>query len=186
MRRVLFGVMVVMIASSMVGAGELAKVTMPDQVTVSGKTLHLNGMGLRKKMMFKIYVAGLYLEQTSHDAAAIVNAAETKQVVMHFTTNKATKKRMDEAWVEGFEANSPETYAAVADRVKTFIGYFGDMKDGDVIELTMSPGEGTTVALNGEQKGVIEGDDFAKALLLVWLGDKPPTEDLKKGMLGSS
>jgi len=37
--------------------------------------------------------------------------------------------------------------------------------------------------LNGELKGTIEGDDFATALLCVWLGAKPPTEDLKKGML---
>lgn len=34
--------------------------------------------------------------------------------------------------------------------------------------------------LNGELKGTIEGDDFAAALLRVWLGIKPPTEDLKK------
>jgi hypothetical protein len=30
----------------------------------------------------------------------------------------------------------------------------------------------------------IEGKDFSDALFLVWLGAKPPTEDLKKGLLG--
>lgn len=39
--------------------------------------------------------------------------------------------------------------------------------------------------LNGELKGTIEGDDFVTALLRVWLGAKPPTEDLKNGMLGA-
>ncbi|MCK5377655.1 MAG: chalcone isomerase family protein [Acidobacteria bacterium] len=39
--------------------------------------------------------------------------------------------------------------------------------------------------LNGELKGTIEGDDFAAALLRVWLGAKPPTEDFKEGMLGA-
>ena len=43
-------------------AAELAGVTMPDTDTVEGKTLKLNGLGLRKKMVFKVYVAGLYLE----------------------------------------------------------------------------------------------------------------------------
>jgi len=39
--------------------------------------------------------------------------------------------------------------------------------------------------LDRELKGTIEGDDFATALLRVWLGAKPPTEDLKEGMLGA-
>jgi len=68
--------------------------------------------------------------------------------------------------------------------VKAFAGLFDDMKDGDVIEMTIIPGGGTSVLLNGEDKGVIEGDDFGASLLKVWLGDHPPTEDLKTGMLG--
>ena len=58
------------------------------------------------------------------------------------------------------------------------------MRVGDVIELTVVPGEGTVAVYNGEEKGVIEGDDFGVALLRVWLGNHPPTEDLKAGMLG--
>jgi len=185
MRRVIFLFLTLALVAPTVRAGELAAVTMPDEVTVSGTTLHLNGMGLRKKMMFKIYVAGLYLEERTHDGAAAVGAAGKKRVVMHFTTNKAKKSKMDAAWVEGFEANSPGEYSALADRVKTFKDFFGDMKVGDEIECTMVPGQGTTVKLNGELKGTIERDDFAAALLRVWLGVKPPTDDLKNGMLGA-
>jgi len=165
-------------------AGELAGVNLPDQVTVGEKTLVLNGMGVRKKMVIKVYVAGLYLEERSGDPAAIVGSDSTKRVVMHFTTGMATKAKMDEAWREGFEANSPDSAPALADRIATFIGYFGDMKDGDEIVLTVLPGAGTTVALNGQEKGTISGDDFGKALLRVWLGDHPPSEDLKAGLLG--
>ncbi|MFV2071158.1 MAG: chalcone isomerase family protein [Thermoanaerobaculales bacterium] len=185
MHRIVIGVLVMMLALPFAGAGSLAGVTMADRVTVSGATLHLNGMGLRKKMMFKIYVAGLYLEETTHDAAAAVSAAGTKQVVMHFLTNKATKKKMDSAWVEGFRANSSGEFKALEDRVSTFVDYFGDMKVGDVIELTIVPGEGTIIGLNGEVLGTIGGEDFAAALLRVWLGAEPPTEDLKRGMLGA-
>ena len=169
---------------AVVGAGELAGVTLPDQVTVAGKTLELNGMGVRKKMVIKVYVAGLYLEQAAAEEAAIVGSSSTKRVVMHFLTNMATKGKMDEAWLEGFKANSPDSYPALAERVATFIGFFGDMKDGDEIVLTVSPGTGTTAALNGEDKGMIAGDDFGDALLKVWLGDHPPSADLKAGLLG--
>jgi len=184
MRRWMVFALLLLLGVSSVGAGELAGVTLPDQVTVGGKTLALNGMGVRKKMMIKVYVAGLYLEQRSADPAAIVGSESTTRIVMHFTTNMATKGKMDEAWREGFEANSADSYAALADRVSTFIAYFGDMKDGDEIVLTMSPGAGTTAALNGEEKGTITGDDFGDALLKVWLGDHPPSEDLKAGLLG--
>ena len=92
---------------------------------------------------------------------------------------------MDAAWVEGFEANSPESFATLEPRVDRFKGCFGDMKDGDVIVMTIVPGEGTHVTLNGAAEGTIEGDDFATALLRVWLGDSPPTAELKAGLLGT-
>jgi hypothetical protein len=39
--------------------------------------------------------------------------------------------------------------------------------------------------VNGQPRGKpIPGDDFYRALLRIWLGDKPVDGDLKKGMLG--
>jgi len=185
MRRVAAILVVCVLSVPAVWAGELAEVTMDDELTVGDATLVLNGMGLRKKMWVKVYVAGLYLESKAAGASEAVAAAGTKRVVMHFLTNKATKKKMDAAWFEGFQANSPSGYAALEDRVKTYAEYFGDLKVGDVIQLTMVPGSGTTVEFNGAEKGIIDGDDFATALLMVWMGDHPPTDDLKAGMLGS-
>lgn len=184
MRRVVVMFLVTLLVVPFCLAGELVGVKMPDEVTVSGKTVKLNGMGVRKKLWVKVYVGGLYLETKSSNAAAIVDSDQAKRVVMHFLTDRATKEKMDDAWKEGFEANSPKQYGALKKRVETFIGFFGDMKDGDRIEINMVPGEPTVVLLNGKEKGTIEGDDFAKGLLRVWLGDSPPTEDLKEGMLG--
>jgi hypothetical protein len=141
-------------------------------------------MGLRKKLWVKVYVAGLYLETTTPDAAEAVGSDGSKRVVMHFLTDKATEKKMDSAWIEGFEANSPAQYSGLEDRVKRFVDLFGDMQVGDVIQMTMVPGNGTAVVLNGDEKGVIEGDDFGTALLKIWLGDHPPSDDLKAGLLG--
>jgi len=88
------------------GAAALAGVSMPDTVTAAGKTLHLNGQGLRTKVFFKIYVAGLYLENPTHDAAQAISADQGKRVVMHFLYKNVTKKQLVEAWDEGFEQNS--------------------------------------------------------------------------------
>lgn len=184
MRRSMVVALALVLSIPMAWSGELAGVTMPDQVTVGDAKLELNGMGLRKKLWVKVYVAGLWLERTSHDPAAIVASSTPKRVVMHFLTDRATKGKMDDAWDEGFEANSPGQVASLRDRIERFKSFFGDMKDGDVVEYVMVPGEGTTIKLNGALKGTIEGDDFQAALLRVWLGEHPPTDDLKAGMLG--
>jgi len=40
--------------------------------------------------------------------------------------------------------------------------------------------------LNGAKSlGLIEGDDFFRALLMVWIGEHPADTSLKKGLLGN-
>ncbi len=182
MKRILV-VMVALALAAPVWAGSLAGVTMDETVMVDGSTLHLNGMGLRKKLWIKVYVGGLYLEHPTTNGDTAASSNEKKKMVMHFLTNKATKKKMDKAWIEGFEANSAH-YGQIESKVMQFKDFFGDMKVDDVVEMTLIPGEGTTVVINGTNKGTIEGDDFAEALVRVWVGDSPPSDDFKKGILG--
>jgi len=61
-------------------AAEVAGVNVPDTVTDAGKTLKLNGAGLRKKAIFKVYVAGLYVENPMHDAAALLSSNQVKSM----------------------------------------------------------------------------------------------------------
>ena len=68
--------------------------------------------------------------------------------------------------------------------MQEFADFFGDMKDGDRIELVVVPGTGTTASLNGEVVGSIDGDAFGRALIAVWMGDHPPSDDLKDGLIG--
>jgi len=188
MRRAVVAIAIVLMMGAApttgVSAAELEGVTLSDTVEVAGTQLVLNGIGLRKKLWVEVYVAGLYLPAKTTDARVAMESPGPKKVVMHFLTDKATKSKMDDAWREGFEANSPESRQKLGGDIERFVDFFGDMKDGDVIELTMVPGAGTTATLNGTEVGVIADDDFAPALLSVWLGPKPPTEDLKQGLLG--
>jgi hypothetical protein len=183
MRRIAVMTLVLGLVVGSLAAGELAGVVLDDQATVGDSTLKLNGMGLRKKLWVKVYVGGLYLEHPTTDPDNAAGSKQVKEMVMHFMTNKATKGKMDSAWTEGFENNSAD-FAALEKRVEVFKSFFGDMKDGDVVVMTLVPGEGTTVKINGDVKGTIEGDDFAQALVRVWVGDHPPTADFKAGLLG--
>jgi hypothetical protein len=166
-------------------AGTLEGVTMPDTIVVADTTLHLNGMGLRKRLGAKIYVAALYLEEKTDRADKALNGSGPSRIVMHYLTDKATDKRIDAAWIKGFRTNSPQTYEILEHRVNAFVATLGDMKAGDVVEFTMIPGETTIITLNGEEIGAIGGDDFQLAILRVGLGSKPPSKALKAGLLGT-
>ena len=83
-------------------AGELEGATLPDTLKAGEKTLKLNGLGLRKKAMLKVYVGGLYLESPSRDASAILAADQAKAIRMHFLRD-LTKAQLVEAFQEGFE-----------------------------------------------------------------------------------
>jgi hypothetical protein len=165
-------------------AGEVAGVKMPDTETVEGKTLKLNGMGLRKKMIFKVYVAGLYLESPSKDAAAVISATEIKSVRLHILRNLKGSKITD-AIAEGFELNSSSQMGALKARLEKLGTMIPDVEEGDIIDLTWVPEAGTKVTVRGTERGTIEGRDFADALFAVWLGPNPVQGDLKKALLGS-
>ena len=70
-------------------------------------------------------------------------------------------------------------------RIDQFNAMFTDAKKGDVIVLDYIPNQGTKVTIAGTEKGVIPGKDFNDAMLLIWLGDKPVTKDLRAKLLGA-
>jgi hypothetical protein len=163
--------------------GTLAGVTLPDTVQAGGKTLVLNGLGLRKKFMVKVYVAGLYLEQKSSDPAAILKADTPKRIVMHFVRG-VTKNQIVDAFNESFESNTPDARQTMKAEINQFLGALDSVHDGDEILLTYLPGTGTTVAINGKEKLTISAPAFAPVLFSVWLGPKPPSPEMKEGLLG--
>ena len=164
---------------------ELAGVKMPDTETVDGKVLKLNGVGLRKKMMFKVYVAGLYVETPSKDASALLGANEIKSMRLHILRN-LKGSQVSEAISDGFELNSKAELPKLKGRLDQLAGMLPDVAEGDEIALTWVPDRGTRVTVRGTDRGAIEGRDFADALFAVWLGPKPIQDDLKQGLLGKS
>jgi hypothetical protein len=164
-------------------ARELAGVNMPETFSVGDKTLKLNGLGLRKKAIFKVYVGGLYLEAPSKDAAAILASDQARAVRMSFLRD-VSKAQLKDAFAEGFEANAKEKAAAQKAAIDKLYTLIPDMKETQILSFAYVPGKGTIVSQNEKELGVIEGKEFAEALFALWLGPKPPSEDLKKGMLG--
>ena len=176
-------VMFVMVSMFELHAASLAGVTLPDTEQVGNTKLVLNGLGVRTKVIVKVYVAGLYLEQKSSDANAIIKADAPKRIVMHFVHN-ASQKQMADAFDDSFKDNSPDALKMMKADIDRLLAALEPVKPGDEMVFTYVPGTGTTYALNGKDKLTIAGPAFGPVLFSVWLGPKPPNADLKKGMLG--
>jgi hypothetical protein len=164
-------------------AATLAGVTLPDTAQVGGKTLVLNGLGLRTKMMVKVYVAGLYLEQKSSDPNAIIKADAPKQIIMKFL-HGASKSQMSDAFDEDFKNNSPDAEKTMKADIDRLLAALEAVKTGDQMVFTYLPGTGTTLLINGTEKVTIAGPAFGQVLFSAWLGPKPSNADMKKGLLG--
>lgn len=184
MRRIALLALAALLVGVLAFAGEIEGIKFPDQVTVGTSSLVLNGLGIRTKVFFKIYIGALYLPAKESDPAKILAFDGPKQMVMHFLYKEVGKDKLIEGWDEGFQNNSGDKVATLKDKIAKFNGFWSDMKTGDTAVLTYDPATGTKVEIKGKDMGTIEGKEFAQALFAIWLGPKPPTEGLKKGLLG--
>jgi len=163
---------------------EVADVNVPDAATVGGQPLVLNGAGLRKKFIIKVYVGALYLSQRQSDAAAIL-AADAPWKVSMFMKRDVDHEKIVGAFKEGFEKNSPGELAQHLASLKAWEAILVDLKEGQELAITYLPGEGTTLTAPSGKVSTVPGAAFGAAILRNWLGAHPADGDLKKGMLGS-
>jgi hypothetical protein len=165
-------------------AGEKGGVKMPDQLPVAGKTVLLNGMGIREATMFNVdvYVAGLYLEKKTPNADEIISSEQVKVLHLIFVRD-VDRGDITEAWSTQFKKNGADM-AKLKPQIDQLNGWMADMKDGDAMTFTYVPQKGVNVVVKRAQKGVIAGSDFGHAFFGIWFGKSPPNKGLKSGLLG--
>lgn len=174
----------VTVAAINADAATVAGVKIADQATVSNHNLVLNGAGLRKKFMFKVYTGALYLPAKNGNATSILATDGPRRMVMHFLMG-VDKEKIAEAWHEGLEDNTPNASPEVKTAFNTLASWMQDMEEGQEIVMTYVPGIGTTVEVAGKSKGTLGGKAVADAILNTWIGPKPgPGGDFKKAVLG--
>jgi hypothetical protein len=163
-------------------AKEREGVVAPPTVQVSGKQLHLAGMGLRKKLWVKVYIASLYLETPSENAEQVISSDQVKRVQMSMLRD-LERGKIVEAVQEGFQKNSGPEMPRLQQRLDQFIKSIPDLKAGQTIVITYAPGSGTLIKAGGGDEVTLPGKDFADALFSVWLGRQPVDDELKREML---
>jgi len=170
------------------GGAEVAGVKLDDKTRVGSAELALNGAGLRKRVFFQVYAIGLHLPQKSSTPAAILEQPGPKRVAIHMLRDVGADD-FTAALADGIRANHSEAEArALEPRIKELAAIMAELKEakkGMAIALDWQPPGGTVMVVNGAARGKpIQGEDFYRALLRIWIGDKPVQDDLKKALLG--
>ena len=173
------------LTSGNASATEISGVKLPDQVMVAGKSLKLNGAGLRQATILKVnvYAAGLYLENSSGDGEAIANSDQAKSIEMVFMRD-VTAKQMAEAFQEGFDKNCVAGCAELKPPINKLQGLMKDMKKGDAMAFHFMS-SGVEVLIRGQKVGSVGDKAFSHQLIRCWIGKNPPNAGLKEGLLGT-
>src|SRR5712664_623048 len=165
-------------------AKEREGVTAPPTIQVEGKTLNLMGMGLRKKLWVKVYLASFYLENPTADAEQAIASEQTKRVQMNMLRD-LDRGKIVEAVQQGFERNTGDQLPRLQERLDRFLRAIPDLKGGQTIVITYFLGKGTLIKPGLGEEVAIPGKDFADALFSVWVGKSPVDDELKQEMLAN-
>jgi len=166
---------------------EVAGVKLDDKTRVGNAELVLNGAGLRKRVVFQVYAMGLYLPKKTTSAAEAIGQEGPKRVSIHMLRDVGAAQFTD-ALADGIRDNHTEAEAkAFEPRVKALAAIMAEVKEAKKgMNITLDfAGGAMQMGIDGKPAGnPIAGAEFSRALLRIWLGDKPVQDDLKKALLG--
>ncbi len=156
-----------------------------DEITVGGRLLTLQGIGLLKwKYLIKVYSVGFYMP--SHISSAKALEDIPKLLEYYFFINMKAK----DFQTTGFELMAlnvgEEKALSLRDQLFKLNSFYQDVKAGQRYTLTYTPSRGLELALDGKVLGILNDADFASAYFSIWLGPNPVSKELQKGLFDSS
>jgi hypothetical protein len=168
-------------------AFDMGSVRLDDSVRVGNTELILNGAGVRTRLVFQVYVVGLYLTEKKATVAEILAVPGPRRITI-IMLRDVSSDDFGEAFMKGLNNNSDK---AEKTRILGQTMKFGEMfaqipglKKGDVLEVDWLPGTGTLCQLNGKKVGEVVPDiNFYNAILKIWIGDKPVDSALRPKLL---
>ncbi|MBS7806203.1 chalcone isomerase family protein [Variovorax sp. PCZ-1] len=167
---------------------KLGDVTYPNEVTVGGQKLLLNGYGMRFRFGFRVYTAALYTPTKLTKNEDVLKPNIVKR--MHLVAQRDVKgDEFGKLFTRAIEENmSKEDFSKIINGVIRMGNLFAEAKQfgkGDVILIDVIPGTGSLINFRGKQQGEpIKEPEFGQALMQIWFGKKPADEPLRKALLG--
>ena len=164
---------------------EVGGVHFASTVDAKDGRLHLQGAGILRYMAFiKAYAGALYLP----DAVLAHQALEpvAKHLEIEYYHPIKGEDFASATRIKILDNIPADQVADLRARIELLSEMYRDVQPGDRYALTYFPGQGTLLSLNGQPLGSIPGDDFARALFAMWLGDNPIDRGFRDRLLGTS
>jgi hypothetical protein len=171
-----------LLAGSAATGAEIEGVTFRDTLATEGVALQLHGVGLlRHRIVFRGYVAGLYLGDDVEPAAALGDVPKRLELE-YFWSIKGEDfgDAADAILARNLESRLLDS---LRPRIDALHAAYRDVSPGDRYALTYRPGHGTTLSWNDTSLATIPGADFARAYFAIWLGEAPMSESLRDALL---
>ena len=165
-------------------------VAVPATAALGTHQLQLNGAGTRYFLIFKVYVAELYLPQRAATASAALHMPGPKLLRLVMLRD-VSGDELGTKLTHDIQANvSTDAFNNMIDglaRMGQLFAQHKELHSGDTIELADIPGQGMTVTINGRSAGApFTEPGFFDNMLLVWLGEHPAAQRLKEALLGDT
>ncbi len=130
------------------------------------------------KLVFHVYDAALYAPGGKFDSSKKHALELTYQ--MDFTSKEIVDRSIDEIrHAQQVSAEQEKTWRAELSKV------IPDVKDGDTIRATATPGKSIAFAHNGKATGTVTDKTLVEPFMNIWLGAKTNEPSLRKKLLGS-
>lgn len=166
-------------------AASLEGVTLPDSYPVEGQTLVLNGIGLRTLTILsvRVYVAGLYLAEHSRDAQQILASPTPKVLLLQFLRS-GSKEQVAQQFRHGEEVNCGSGGCDPSDQTDfdRMVAAAPATKAGDTFTFILSK---AGVRFYADNQLLFQSNkaDLGRLILLGFIGNRPPSEELRKSLL---
>ncbi|WP_217542459.1 chalcone isomerase family protein [Vibrio metschnikovii] len=167
-------------------ARNISGVEVLETIQAKNFSLNLNGAGVRSKVFMDLYVGSLFTEQPTQSSQLLINGDYPSAIRLNITSGMITASKLTEALNEGFQLATNGNTAMIDESINDFIEatFREEVKKGDQFTFVSAPNDGLYSYKNEILLDYRNDDAFRKALLSVWLGDKPTDKKLKKQMLG--
>ena len=156
-------------------------------IEIANKTLKKNGEALCEWGFFglDLYRVALWVEAPSSDPNQLLKPGLVSCLELQFVRS-LSQKQMREAYQESIKVNQPKDMAeSLKASIDQFIATVEAAPKGSKMQLICLPGKGLEVRQK-QKKALIPGDQlFLDLILNLYIGNKPPTPEVAKGLLGN-
>lgn len=162
----------------------------PHTVDAGGTALRLNGAGIRYRLMFKVYAAGLYLAAPARSTEAVLAAPGPKRIHMVMLRSidlNSFGRMISDGIVKNATKHEFLQALPAVQRMGEISAQYKHLEPGESITIDWTPGSGGTLSVKGRlEAGPYPDVGFFNAMAKMWLGAEPADERLKEAMLGKA